>query len=77
MQKKTVKQSTMLSFKGILILLAFGIWVYVLMMLGEEINTLKDAFFSYGGSTIAIIVTLYLAFVVLGLFIEIESTDES
>ncbi len=77
MQKKTVKQSTMLSFKGMLILLAFGIWVYVLMMLGEDINTLKDAFFSYGGSTIGIIVTLYLAFVVLGLFIEIESTDES
>ena len=67
----------MFSFKSILVLGAFGIWIYVMMMVGEEINSLKDAFFAYGGKTIVIIVTAYLALIVLGLFVEIESTDES
>jgi len=77
MQKKTVKRATMLNFKSTLILISFGIWVYVIMKVGEEINTLKDAFFAYGGKTVMIIVVSYLVLVIVGLFVEIESTDET
>ena len=76
MKKKTVKSSTMFNLKGFLILIAFGIWVYVMMNVEESFGSVKNALFSYGGSTLIIITTLYVLIILLEFFIDIEDLGE-
>lgn len=40
MKKKTVKESTMFNIKGILILVAFGVWVNLMIGIKENFGTL-------------------------------------
>jgi hypothetical protein len=76
MKKKTIKQSTMLNLKGFLILIAFGIWVYVIMNSGESIQSTKEAIYSYGGNTLLIISVLYILIILLEFFIDIEKINK-
>jgi len=59
----------MLNFKGMLYLIAFSIWVYVMMDIADTLYFSKDAILSYGGSTALII------FLLLELFVDIEDLD--
>ena len=75
MKKKTVKKSTMFNMKGILILLAFGIWVNLMIGISENYESLKDAVFALGSDTFFVIVTTYVLMIILGIFVEGEDTD--
>ena len=70
MKKKSVKKSTMLNLKGILILLAFGIWVNLIIGVEEHIGSITDLVKAYGSNTLLMIIIAYVALVVLGLFFE-------
>ncbi len=61
--------------KGVLMLLAFGIWVNLLIEAKEDIGSLEDAFSALGGNTLLLIIGTYIVIVVLGLIFEGESTD--
>ena len=61
--------------KGVLILLAFGIWVNLLIEAKEDIGSLEDAFSTLGSNTLMLIIGTYIVIVVLGLIFEGESTD--
>ena len=61
--------------KGVLILLAFGIWVNLLIEAKEDIGSLEDAFSVLGSNTLLLIIGTYIVIVVLGLIFEGESTD--
>jgi len=61
--------------KGILILLAFGIWVNLLMEAKEDIGSIEDAFSQLGGNTLLLIVGTYIILVVVGLIFEGKETD--
>jgi len=74
-KKKTVKNSTLLNLKGVLILLAFGIWVNLLMEAKEDIGSIEDAFSQLGSNTLLLIVGTYIVIVVVGLIFEGEETD--
>ena len=65
----------MLNFKGMLYLIAFSIWVYVMMDIADTLHFSKDAILSYGGSTALIIFAVYIIFLLLELFIDIEDLD--
>jgi len=75
MKKKPVKNSTMFNMKGILILIAFGIWVNLVIGIKENYATLKDAVLALGGNTLFIITVTYILLVIVGIFIEGEDTD--
>ncbi len=75
MKKKNIKKSTLLNLKGVLILLAFGIWVNLLIEAKEHINSIKDMFSALGGNTLLIIVATYIIIVIVGLIFEAEETD--
>ena len=75
MKKKTVKKSTMLNFKGFVILIAFGIWVTLMMEINENFDTLKDTVMAYGSNTLFVVIAAYIVLVILGLFIEGESAE--
>jgi len=75
MKKKTVNHSTMFNVKGFLILIAFGIWVNLMMGEEKSFKSAEEALLSYGGNTLAVISVTYVLFVILGLFIETKSTD--
>ncbi len=75
MKKRTVKRSTMLNLKGFLILIAFGVWVTLMMEIGENTDTLKNALMAYGSNTLFVVVLAYVALVILGLFLEGESAE--
>jgi len=66
----------MLNLKGFLILIAFGIWVYVIMNSGESIQSTKEAIYSYGGNTLLIISVLYILIILLEFFIDIEKINK-
>ncbi len=70
MSKKTIKKSTMFNLKGILILLAFGIWVNLIIGTEENIGSIADAIQAYGSNTLLMIIVGYIALIVLGLFFE-------
>ena len=61
--------------KGVLILLAFGIWVNLLMEAKENIGSIEDAFSQLGNNTLLLIVGTYIVVVVVGLIFEGEETD--
>ncbi|SFV67647.1 hypothetical protein MNB_SV-10-1490 [hydrothermal vent metagenome] len=75
MKKKTVKHTTMLNMKGVLILVSFGIWVTLMMEIKENFNSLKDTIIAYGSNTLFVIIGAYIALVVLGLFVEGNSAE--
>jgi len=75
MKKKTVKKSTMFNMKGILILVAFGVWVNLMMGISDNYESLKDALFSLGQNTLLVIIVTYVLLVILGIFLEGEDTD--
>jgi len=75
MNKKTVKRSTLLNLKGILILLAFGIWVNLLIGVKEHLGSIEEALAAMGGNTLVIITVTYVIIVILGIFFEAEQTD--
>ncbi len=60
----------MFNLKGILILLAFGIWVNLIIEVKENIGSLSDFFMAYAGNTLLMIIIGYVALVILGLFFE-------
>ena len=72
MKKRRVKQSTLFNLKGILILLAFGIWVNLLIEAKEHIGSLKDAFSVLGSDTLFVIIVTYILLIVFGLIFEAE-----
>ena len=73
--KKSVKPSTMLGMKGFLILIAFGVWAYVMMRFADSGESLKDAVLSYGGNTIVIVSVAYFLLLLLEVFVDIRDTD--
>jgi len=75
MKKKTVKNNTLFNLKGILILIGFGIWVYVMTEIDEDFTTLKEAILAYGGNTLFVIIATYVVLVIVGLFVEGESAE--
>ncbi len=75
MKKKTVKKSTLLNLKGVLILLAFGIWVNLLIGVKEHLTSIEEALRAMGSNTIVIVTVTYVIIVILGIFFEAEQTD--
>jgi len=77
MKKKTVKNATLFNMKGILILVSFGVWVNLIIGIKEDFGSFKEMIssFSFAGNTLAVIIVTYILFVILGLFMEGESTD--
>jgi len=71
-KKKRIKKTTLLNLKGILILLAFGIWVNLIIGVEEEIGSISDLFRVYGGNTLLMIIAGYIVLVIVGLFFEAE-----
>ena len=65
----------MFNMKGVLILAAFGIWVNLMIGISENYESLKDAMLALGGNTFFIVIITYILLVILGIFIEGESTD--
>jgi uncharacterized membrane protein len=75
MKKKQIKPSTMFNLKGFLYLIAFGVWVYLIMADGEGFKTFYDALIGYGQNTLMIITVLYIAILLLQFFVGIEDTE--
>jgi len=75
MKKKRVNSATMLNLKTLLMLLAFGVWVYVMMYFADSGESLKDAIFSYGGNTLIIISIAYILLILLELLIDTGDID--
>jgi len=75
MKKKRIKKSTLLNLKGILILLAFGIWVNLIIGVKENLHSVEDAIYQLGGNTLFIIIITYVILVIVGIFFEAEQTD--
>ena len=65
----------MFNMKGILILVAFGVWVNLMIGIKENYDTLKDAIFALGENTLSVIIVTYVLLIVLGIFLEGEDTD--
>lgn len=65
----------MLNMKGFLILIAFGIWSYIILGLGESTKSAIDELIYYGGNTILVVTLLYVFLIVLELFIDTEDLD--
>ncbi len=65
----------MLKMKAILILIAFGVWVNLMIGIKENFETLKEAFMSFAGNTAMVITLTYVVFVILGIFLQGEDTD--
>jgi len=65
----------MFNMKGILILLAFGIWVNLIIGINKHFDSIKDAILVYSSNTLIVITVTYLIFVIIGLFIETHDTD--
>ena len=59
-EEKTVKKSTMFNMKGILILVAFGVWVNLMIGIKEHFGTLKEALMSFAGNTAMVITVTYI-----------------
>jgi len=60
----------MLNIQGILILIAFGIWVNLIMDTADHLGSIKEILLSSTGPTFITIVSTYIVLVVVGLFIE-------
>ena len=75
MKKRKVNRSTMLNLKGFLILIAFGVWVYV-MTNKESFDSALEALFSYGQDTLIIITVVYILIILLQSFIGIEDAEK-
>ncbi len=58
-----------------LYLIAFGIWIFVMMSIADILEFSKEALLSYGGGTAAIIFILYMIFVLLEFVIDVEDLD--
>lgn len=65
----------MLNLKGMLYLIAFGIWIFVMMNIADTLEFSKEALLSYGGGTAIIILILYMIFVLLEFVIDVEDLD--
>ncbi|AKF24195.1 hypothetical protein YH65_01380 [Sulfurovum lithotrophicum] len=75
MKKKPVKNATMFNMKGILILIAFGVWINLMMGIKENYETLKDAIYALSGNTLLVITVTYVILVIIGIFVETKDTD--
>lgn len=75
MKKTSLKRSTLLNVKGFLYLTAFAIWVFVIMETSDNITSINDAVFSYGGSTLVVIGVLYIILIVLEFLVDLEDID--
>jgi len=74
-KKTSLKRSTLLNVKGFLYLTAFAIWVFVIMETSDNITSINDAVFSYGGSTLVVIGVLYIILIVLEFLVDLEDID--
>jgi len=72
MKKKSMKQSTILNFKGFLIFMAFAIWVYIIMNIDEEIRSIE----TYAGSVLIVSSILYILIILLEFFVDIKNLDK-
>ncbi len=61
--------------KGILILVAFGIWVNLMMEIENNFDSIKDTIIAYGSNTLFVIIGAYVVLVIVGLFVEGESAE--
>jgi uncharacterized membrane protein YidH (DUF202 family) len=75
MNKRSVKRSTMLSFKGALYLLAIGVWIFVMSEIEDDFDFSQTALTSYWGSTALILFVVYIMLVLLELFVDVEDLD--
>jgi len=75
MKKRSLKQGTMLNLKGMLYLIAFGIWIFVMMNIADTLEFSKQALLSYGGGTAVIIFIFYMIFLLLEFVIDAEDLD--
>jgi len=75
MNKRLVKHSIMLSFKGVLYLLAIGVWIFVMSEIEDDFDFSQTALTSYWGSTALILFIVYIMLVFLELFIDAEDID--
>ena len=66
----------MFNLKGFLILIAFAIWVYIIMNNGESFNSAKDALLSYGGNALLIIAVFYILIIFIEFFIGIDDSKK-
>ena len=76
MKKKQVNRSTMLNLKGFLILIAFSIWVYLMMTNNGSFESDFEALLSYGQDTLMIIIVCYILILLLQFFVGIEDAEE-
>jgi len=65
----------MFNMKGILILLAFGVWVNLMIGISDNYDTLKDAIYALSGNTLLVIIVTYVILVIIGIFVETHDTD--
>jgi len=65
----------MFNMKGILILIAFGVWVNLMIGVKENYATLKDAIYALSGNTLLVITVTYIILVIIGIFVETHDTD--
>lgn len=75
MKKQTVKHSTMLSMKGVLYLIAIGVWIFVMSEIEDDFNFSRESLTSYWGSTALILFIAYVMVVLLELFVDVEDLD--
>ena len=61
--------------KGLLILVAFGIWVNLMMEIENNFDSIKDTIIAYGSNTLFVIIGAYVVLVIVGLFVEGESAE--
>ena len=61
--------------KGISILVAFGIWVNLMMEIENNFDSIKDTIIAYGSNTLFVIIGAYVVLVIVGLFVEGESAE--
>lgn len=65
----------MFNMKGILILIAFGVWVNLMIGIKDHYETLKDAIYELSGNTLMVITVTYVLLVIIGIFVETKDTD--
>ena len=75
MKKKSVTQGTMLNLKGMLYLIAFSVWIFVMMDIADTSDFTKKSILSYGSNTAVIIFIFYIIFLLLEFFVDVEDLD--
>ncbi len=75
MKKRVVRHSTLLKTRRVLYVLAGLVWCFVMREISEAWDFSKEALVSYGGSTVLIVLAVYLLIVLMELLVDIEDLD--